>query len=138
LQHANPSPSPTGFIAELPAELPADMGNLNMTKSRSPGPDPSVQAPQYQAFRPSGSQGGSPSASFTIPRRSISANTYPLADPWRFADATTETPTREFYILADLLFDALDRKFEPRNTGLLEAPKILGSWAKLTEEASSE
>lgn len=40
----------------------------------------------------------------------------------------TELPTREFYIIADLLFDAIDRKFEPQNTGLLEASKILQSW----------
>jgi hypothetical protein len=53
-------------------------------------------------------------------------------------DPATEVPTREFYILADLLFDALDRKFEPRNTGLLEAPKIIGSWVKLTEDACRE
>jgi hypothetical protein len=47
----------------------------------------------------------------------------------------TEQPTREFYILADLLFDALDRKFEPQNTGLLEAPKVLRSWMELTQDA---
>lgn len=47
----------------------------------------------------------------------------------------TEVPTREFYILADLLFDALDRRFEPNNTGLLEASKILASWVKLTDDA---
>lgn len=47
----------------------------------------------------------------------------------------TEAPTREFCILADLLFDALDRKFEPNCTGLLEAPKILASWVRLSDEA---
>jgi hypothetical protein len=52
----------------------------------------------------------------------------PLADPWRVADPAAEVPTREFYILADLVFDALDRRFEPQNTGLLEASKILESW----------
>lgn len=59
----------------------------------------------------------------------------PYADPWRFADPLTELPTREFYVLADLLYDALDRKFEPQNTGLLEASKILKSWIDLTEDA---
>jgi hypothetical protein len=52
----------------------------------------------------------------------------PLADPWRFVDPATELPTREFFIIADLIFDALDRKFEPQNTGLLEATKLLESW----------
>lgn len=47
----------------------------------------------------------------------------------------TEQPTREFYILADLLFEALDRKFEPQNTGILEAPKVLRSWIELTQDA---
>jgi hypothetical protein len=65
----------------------------------------------------------------------VSQSSLPLADPWRFADLITEQPTREFYILADLIFDALDRKFEPQNTGLLEAPKILKSWTELTQEA---
>lgn len=40
-------------------------------------------------------------------------------------DPTTELPTREFYILADLLFDAIDQRYEPRGTGLLEAHKML-------------
>ncbi|KAG9191330.1 hypothetical protein G6011_09418 [Alternaria panax] len=130
--HVTPHSAPTEFIAELPAELPADMGNLSLVESK---PQESVSGSQYQAFRPSVSQTGSPSPCFTIPRRSLSASTVPLADPWRFADPATEVPTREFYMLADLLFDALDRKFEPRNTGLLEAPKIIGSWVKLTEDA---
>jgi hypothetical protein len=50
----------------------------------------------------------------------------------------TEQPTREFYILADLLFDALDGKFEPQNSGLMEAPKILRSWLELTQDAYRE
>lgn len=62
----------------------------------------------------------------------------PYADPWRFADPLTELPTREFYVIADLLFDALDRKFEPQSTGLLEASKILRSWIDLTEDATRE
>jgi hypothetical protein len=52
----------------------------------------------------------------------------PLADPWRIADPATEQPTREFFIIADLLFDGLDRKCEPQNTGILEASKILQTW----------
>jgi hypothetical protein len=132
---AAPHSTPTEFIAELPAELPADVGSLSLVESK---PQEAVSGSQYQAFRPPVSQNGSPSPGFTIPRRSLSASTVPVADPWRFVDPATEVPTREFYILADLLFDALDRKFEPRNTGLLEAPKIIGSWVKLTEDACRE
>jgi hypothetical protein len=80
----------------------------------------------------------SPTNRFSVPRRALSASSLPLADPWRFADPMTEQPTREFYILADLLFDALDRKIEPQNTGLLEAPKILRSWLELTQDAYRE
>jgi hypothetical protein len=133
-QHTVPHPALTEFIAELPA----DMGNLSLVESRPQDPDPSAASSQYQAFHPSQSQKGPHTPGFTIPRRSLSASTFPLADPWRFADPVTEVPTREFYILADLLFDALDRKFEPKNTGLLEAPKIIGSWVKLTEDATRE
>ena len=60
----------------------------------------------------------------------------PYADPWRFADPLTELPTREFYAIADLLFEALDRKFEPQNTGMLEASKVLRSWIDLSEDAT--
>ena len=68
----------------------------------------------------------------------MSTSSLPLADPWRFADPTTELPTREFYIIADLVFDGIDRKFEPQNTGLLEASKVLESWKaqQLPEEAA--
>lgn len=52
----------------------------------------------------------------------------PLADPWRIADPVTEQPTREFFIIADLLFDGLDRNCQPPNTGMLEASKILQTW----------
>lgn len=133
-QHSTPCSAPTEFIAELPG----DLGQLSLVESKPQDAEPSVSGSQYQAFHPSLSQTGSPSPGFTIPRRSLSASTVPLADPWRFADPATEVPTREFYILADLLFDALDRKFEPRNTGLLEAPKIIGSWVKLTDDACRE
>lgn len=58
---------------------------------------------------------------------------------WRLADAATESPTDEFYVLADLLFDALDAKFEPRNTGLLEGPKVMGSGLmKLSDDEKRE
>ncbi len=129
--HTAPHSAPTEFIAELPA----DLGSLSLVESKPREPESSIPGPQYQAFQPSLSQTGSPSPGFTIPRRSLSVSTVPLADPWRFADAVTEVPTREFYILADLLFDALDQTFEPKNTGLLEAPKIIGSWVKMTEDA---
>lgn len=118
-------PAPTEFIAELPA----DLGNLSLMESSKPQPSQS----QYQAYQPpSAGQSPSPAQSFTIPRRAVSMSTLPLADPWRVADPATELPTREFYIIADLLFDALDRKFEPQNTGLLEASKVLESW-RVTE-----
>jgi len=56
----------------------------------------------------------------------------PLADPWSIADAATELPTREFYMIADAMFDALDRRFEPQYSGMIEASKLLESW-KLQE-----
>jgi hypothetical protein len=126
-QQAAPESSPTEFIAELPAE----MGNSSPTASKAGNA-------QYQAYQPSGGQAVSPTNRFSVPRRALSASSLPLADPWRFADPMTEQPTREFYILADLLFDALDRKIEPQNTGLLEAPKILRSWLELTQDAYRE
>ncbi|KAF2825699.1 hypothetical protein CC86DRAFT_324284 [Ophiobolus disseminans] len=131
-QHAAPDKAPpTEFIAELPAEL----GNLSLGGPKAPGNDQPGSTSQYQAYNPQGAQANSPSRRFSVPRRAVSASSMPLADPWRFADATTEQPTREFYILADLVFDALDRKFEPQNTGLLEAPKVLRSWIELNQEA---
>jgi len=120
MQSTGPPPAPTEFIAELPG----DMG------PNSPG------SPPYQAYQPSGGeQAASPTKRFSVSRRAVSASNLPLADPWRFADPLTEQPTREFYILADLLFEALDRKFEPQNTGLLEAPKVLKVWVELNDEA---
>jgi hypothetical protein len=124
-QSVAPEASPTEFIAELPA----DMGNLSLVESTGQGASP------YQAYHPPGAQAGSPPNRFSVPRRAVSTSSLPLADPWRFADPIMEQPTREFYIVADLIFDALDRKFEPQNTGLLEAPKILKSWIDLTEDA---
>jgi hypothetical protein len=134
-QNAAPqSRPPTEFIAELPG----DMGGLSIAEAKplehAQAP-PSGQTSPYQAYQSSTSQPGSPSPGFTIARRSVSMNNTPYADPWRFADPLTELPTREFYVIADLLFDALDRKFEPQNTGLLEASKILKSWIDLTEDA---
>jgi hypothetical protein len=120
--------APPAFVAELPA----DLGNLGLAESKSQGDS------EYQAYQPAGRQASSPTNRFSVPRRAVSASSLPLADPWRFADAVTEQPTREFYILADLIFDALDRNFEPHNTGLLEAPKILKSWTELTQEAHSK
>jgi len=125
---------PTEFIAELPG----DMGSLTLLESKPQSPGLGIAGPQYQAYRPSGSQTASPSAGHNSARQTPSGNNRPLAEPWGFANRTTETPTWEFYILADLLFDALDRKFEPRHTGLLEAPKMLGGWARLTEDARGE
>jgi hypothetical protein len=109
------------------------MGNMTLGGSDVQG------SSAYQAYQPSGGeQAASPTNRFSVPRRAVSASTLPLADPWRFADPITEQPTREFYILADLLFDALDRKFEPQNSGLLEAPKVLKCWIELNDEAHGE
>ncbi|KAF2011575.1 hypothetical protein BU24DRAFT_466268 [Aaosphaeria arxii CBS 175.79] len=112
---------PTEFVAELPA----DLGNLSLLENAKP------QSPSYQAYQPpssNGRQSSSPANRFSVPRRAVSTSSLPLADPWRVADTATELPTREFYIIADVVFDVLDRKFEPQGTGLLEASKILQSW----------
>jgi hypothetical protein len=116
---AAPHEAPLQFIAELPA----DLESLTLTESnqqRSPSNPP--QSPSYQAYKPLTPGLGQ---SRTIPRRAVSMSSLPVADPWRIADPGTELPTREFYIIADLLFDALDRRYEPQNTGLLEASKAL-------------
>jgi hypothetical protein len=107
------------------------MGNMSPVEAK-------VASAQYQAYQPPGGQRGSPTNRFSLPRRALSASSLPLADPWRLADPITEQPTREFYIVADLLFDALDRKFEPQNSGLLEAPKVLRSWIDLVQDAHRE
>lgn len=122
-----PQTGPTEFLAELPA----DMGNLTLenSKPQQPPSNAPAQNPHYQAYQPSPTgQNNSPGQKYTLPRRAVSTSSLPLADPWRVADPVSELPTREFYIIADLLFDAIDRKFEPQNTGLLEASKILQSW----------
>jgi hypothetical protein len=99
------------------------LGNLSLVEKENAK---AQQAPQYQAYQIP-NQTPSPSQSFTIPRRAVSMSSPPLADPWRIADPSTELPTREFYIIADVIFDAMDRQYEPQNTGLLEASKILQS-----------
>ncbi|KAF2731146.1 hypothetical protein EJ04DRAFT_16593 [Polyplosphaeria fusca] len=115
--------APTEFIAELPA----DLGNLKFGDTAKPERPPSnpPQGAGYQAYQPPGQ--GPSGQRFSIPRRAISTSSLPVADPWRIADPVTELPTREFYMLADLLFDALDQRYEPQGTGLLEATKILES-----------
>ncbi|KAF2678549.1 hypothetical protein K458DRAFT_394826 [Lentithecium fluviatile CBS 122367] len=126
-QTAPPQASPTEFVAELPA----DLGNLSIVEDSKPQRPPSVSSvpgSAYQAYRPSGSQSASPRPGFTVPRRAVSTSSQAIADPWRLADPATELPTREFFIIADIIFDALDRNFEPRDTGLLEASKLLESW----------
>ncbi|KAF2024790.1 hypothetical protein EK21DRAFT_77924 [Setomelanomma holmii] len=134
-QHAALPSAPSSSPPEFIAELPADVGNLNLGDAKQQGADATAQTLQYQAYQPQSGQSGSPANRFSVPGRAVSTSSLPLADPWRFADPVTEQPTREFYILADLLFDALDRKFEPKNSSLLEGPKILGSWIELTEDA---
>lgn len=140
-QSSTPAPQTTVTRPEPPtefiAELPADLGNLRLAETKPAGastaPPPGQTSP-YQAYQISNAPAPS-SPGFTIPRRAVSISNVPYADPWRFADPLTELPTREFYVIADLLFDALDRKFEPQNTGMLEASKILRSWIDLTEDA---
>ncbi|KAJ5029819.1 hypothetical protein J3E72DRAFT_428677 [Bipolaris maydis] len=135
-QPSTPAPQRSASPAastELTAELPADLGSLKLGDSPV-GTNAATPSSQYLAHSPP-TQATSPSKGFTVPSRKASASSVPLADPWNFVDPVTETPTREFYILADLLYDALDRNFEPRNSGLLEAPKILASWIDLPEDA---
>jgi hypothetical protein len=124
---------PTEFIAELPG----DMESLSFSESKRPDHPPAMATSPsaYQAYQSPSMPAGSPSQGFTIPRRAVSISNAPFADPWRFADPLTELPTREFYVIADILFDALDKKFEPQNTGMLEASKILNSWVELTDDA---
>ncbi|EMD70246.1 hypothetical protein COCSADRAFT_167162 [Bipolaris sorokiniana ND90Pr] len=139
ITHTQPStPAPESSVSpaaptEFTAELPTDLGSLKLGDSPV-GTKAANPSSQYLAHSPF-TQAASPPNVFTVPPRKVSASSVPLADPWSFVDPVTETPTREFYILADLLFDALDRNFEPRNSGLLEAPKILASWVDLPEDA---
>lgn len=142
LPSVSPVPSHSAVPApqsEFIAELPADLDSLSFANPKpvdtAPAPSPG-QATQYKAYQSTPAPTGPSSPGFTIARRAVSISHAPYADPWRFADPLTELPTREFYVIADLLFDALDRKFEPQSTGLLEASKILRSWIDLTEDAT--
>ncbi|KAF2260374.1 hypothetical protein CC78DRAFT_584938 [Lojkania enalia] len=147
-QQSYPTPppqntAPPAALTEFIAELPADIGKLNLGESSRPNGDVSSvpQSTSYQAYQPmAGQKQSSPAPGFIIPRRAVSVSNIqsPLADPWRIADPATELPTREFYIIADVIFDALDKKFEPQSTGLLEASKLLQCWKaqELGEEAA--
>ncbi|KAJ4331823.1 hypothetical protein N0V87_008869 [Didymella glomerata] len=125
--------------AEFIAELPADLVSLSIAETR-PADHPAAPTPghhsPYQAYQASPAPPGPSSPGFTVARRAVSVSSAPYADPWRFADPLTELPTREFYVIADLLFEALDRKFEPQNTGMLEASKVMKSWIDLSEDAT--
>jgi hypothetical protein len=125
-QEGPSSAGPMGFIAELPA----DLGSMSPVESprAEQAPSDASQAALYRAYRPVSGSTAPPGPSYTIARRAVSTSSLPLADPWRFADPVTELPTREFYIIADVVFDGIDRRFEPHNTGLLEASKVLESW----------
>jgi hypothetical protein len=142
-QPSTPAPlagQPQAAPTEFYAELPADLGNLSLDNSKPQSPSDAAASSPYHAYRPAGSDTQSPRPGFTVPRRAVSTSSLHLADPWRFADAVTELPTREFFIIANLLYEALDRKFEPNGTGLLEASKMLESWKVLgfAEEAARE
>lgn len=140
-QSSTPAPQSTAFEspAEFIAELPADLGSLTIAEAK-PADHPAVlphgQHLPYQAYQSSPAPPGPSSPGFTIARRAVSVCSASYADPWRFADPLTELPTREFYVIADLLFEALDRKFEPQNTGMLEASKVLRSWIDLSDDAT--
>lgn len=82
----------------------------------------------YQALQPAPNQSLPGPQGFRIPRRAISTSGQPVPDQWRIWDPATEQPTSEFFTFADLVFDALDSKYEPKNTGLLEACKIVASF----------
>lgn len=136
-QSSTPAPQPAAvqIPTEFIAELPADLGSLSITEAKPiepPSAPPLGQNSPYQAYQTSPAS----SPGFKIARRAVSVSNAPYADPWRFADPLTELPTREFYAIADLLFEALDRKFEPQNTGMLEASKVLRSWVDLSEDAT--
>ncbi|KAF2806415.1 uncharacterized protein BDZ99DRAFT_422811 [Mytilinidion resinicola] len=115
-------PPPTEFIAELPADWGYAQSSVNPLSKPTPPPQ------QYQAYHaPTGSR----PQSFSVPRRAISTSSVSAhisTGPWRIVDPSTEQPTPEFFVIADLLFDGLDKKCEPKNTGFLEASKILESW----------
>lgn len=127
---------PPAAPVEVVAELSTNLGGLKLGDSPA-GTLAASPSSQHLASNPSAQAAPTPKGS-PVPQRHVSASSVPLADPWTFVDPVTETPTREFYILADLLFDALDRNFEPRNSGLLEAPKIVASWIGLPEDARSK
>lgn len=136
-------PPPTEFIAELPADLsglsPSGSGpESNTSPSNSQNPVQQYQAYQQpQASHPS--QVSSLQQGFRVPRRAVSTSSASiLSDPWRIADPMSEEPTKEFFIIADLLFDGLDRGCEPKNTGILEASKVLANWKvqNLAEDAA--
>ncbi|KAL5455553.1 hypothetical protein PMIN06_004383 [Paraphaeosphaeria minitans] len=135
-QEGSSNAGPVGFVAELPADL-GSMSPVDGAKTEQVSSNASQAAP-YRAYKPVPGQNGSPGPGYTIARRAVSTSSLPLADPWRFADPVTEVPTREFYMIADLVFDIIDRRFEPQNTGLLEASKVLESWKaqQLPDEAA--
>jgi hypothetical protein len=116
-QAPSSAPQRTEFIAELPADLGAAPPAVNA--SAKPG---KPQPQQYQAYNQNvqDAQAQSRPQSFIVPRRAIStssASTLISKGPWRIADPSTEQPTPEFFAIADLLFDGLDRNCEPKNTG---------------------
>lgn len=100
--------------------MPREHQHGNVMPQPAPAP--------YQAFQ----AGSSPSLpgpqGFSIPRRAVSTTGQPVPDQWRIWDPTSEQPTPEFFLFADLVFDALDCKYEPKNTGLLEACKIVATF----------
>ncbi|OCL03903.1 hypothetical protein AOQ84DRAFT_391883 [Glonium stellatum] len=138
--------TPNEFIAELPADIggltvggPHQEANMSSNLPQNP-------AQQYQLYQQiQHSQSSQPMQSsqsqqpFTVSRRALSdtSKVTPIG-PWRIADPNTEEPTKEFFSIADLLYDGLDRNCEPKNTGILEATKILESWRaqEMAEDAA--
>ena len=129
-QPDNTATTPNEFIAELPADLggltvggPHQEANILSNLPQSP-------PRQYQPYQPiqhsQQSQSTQPSQlpqPFTVPRRALSdtSKITPIG-PWRVVDPNTEEPTKEFFEIADLLYDGLDRNCEPKNTGMRYLP----------------
>ena len=126
-QPDNTETAPNEFIAELPADLggltsggPHQEANILSNSPQSP-------PQQYQPYQPiqhsqqsQSTQSLQPPQPFTVPRRALSDTS--TIGPWRVADPNTEEPTKEFFEIADLLYDGLDRNCEPKNTGMLYLP----------------
>lgn len=142
-QPDNTTTAPNEFIAELPADLGELTAGGPHQEANALSNLPQSPPQQYQPYQPiqhsqqsQSTQSSQPPQPFTVPRRALSDTS--TIGPWRVADPNTEEPTKEFFEIADLLYDGLDRNCEPKNTGILEATKILESWKvqEMAEDAA--